>query len=672
MRFFVTGATGFIGSHFCNSALAAGHKVTALCRPASASRLPVGVEAVYGSLPYDLPVDSLRGCEAVIHLAAVTTSSASTEAEAVNLLGTRMLLEAASNARCGFVFVSTQSTLSSNQSAYARTKREGEEFIRESQLATAIVRPGLVYGPGDAGLFGRMRNVLKKAPAVPLLGGGKALVQPIHVDDLASALLKISADLKAGECQEFNLGQTDPITMKQLLQKIAEAEGISRPLLTVPLAPVSAVVAVGESLRLPLPIGRDNLQGFKTVIKMDTAPSLAKLGMQLRPLEEGLQKDAPAAIKTRDNRVGCLLIGAGKIGIVHGLQLLNNPKAHLVGIVEPNPKASGLFKSMGFPGPYFDTLVEAVEGTQPAAAVIATPAFTHLDVAKQCLEVGLNVLVEKPVSISTEQTSAWLDLRKTYPDRVIHTGYMACQFPHILTAYHAARMEKLGHIYKARVVALQTHITAPEPVRWEMLKSKSGGGAMINFGCHAASILFRLLGWPDTPATGWQWPIYSTEVEDALAAQFKIRSVQCNMMVSWSVPGYARPYSLVELECEHGMIRVENTATTITKNGRTEIFENQLDRAVGFNLSPDYTGSGFAMEHENFFQAVKARDEQSTGSQPLSFMPPVELAEALRLESWIYNLYSALANKKPGYDDLLNGGFDPKIASALLRAGGRQ
>jgi len=627
---------------------------------------------VYGSLPYDLPTERLLGCDAVIHLAAVTTSSASKEAEAVNLVGTRMLLSAAAKAACGFIFVSTQSTLSSNQSAYARTKRKAEELVRNSGLSAAIVRPGLVYGPGDAGLFGRMRSVLQKSPAVPLLGGGKALVQPIHVDDLAAALLQISEALAAGECQDFNLGQADPITMKQLLQKIAEAEGLSRPLVTIPLAPVAVAVAVGESLQLPLPIGRDNLQGLKTVVKMDTASSLEKLGMQLRPLEDGLREVAPIIGETKDSRVRCLLIGAGKIGIVHGLQLLNNAKVNLVGIVEPNPKASGLFKSMGFPGPYFDTLVEAAEATQPAAAVIATPAFTHLDIARQCLDLGFNILVEKPVSISTEQTSAWLDLRKAYPDQVVHTGYMACQFPHILTAYHAARMEKLGHIYKARVVALQTHITAAEPVRWEMLKAKSGGGAMINFGCHAASILFRLLGWPDTPATGWQWPIYSTEVEDALAAQFKIRSVQCNLMVSWSVPGYARPYSMVELECEHGIIRVENTATTIIKHGRNETFENQLDKNIGFNLSPDYTGSGFAMEHENFIQAVKAREGQTSGPQPLSFMPPVELAEALRLESWIYNLYATLAHKKPRYDELLNSGFDPKVASALLKAGVRQ
>ena len=57
-------------------------------------------------------------------------------------------------------------------------------------IETIVLRPGLVYGPGSRGLYGRMRGMVERLPVLPLLGGGAAPVQPIHVDDLCRAILR--------------------------------------------------------------------------------------------------------------------------------------------------------------------------------------------------------------------------------------------------------------------------------------------------------------------------------------------------------------------------------------------------------------------------------------------------------------------------------------------------
>lgn len=73
MRLFVTGGTGFVGSHFLQQALAAGHEVVALRRPGSQPRVPLAVQPrwVDGALDADWS-DALQGCDVLVHLASHT------------------------------------------------------------------------------------------------------------------------------------------------------------------------------------------------------------------------------------------------------------------------------------------------------------------------------------------------------------------------------------------------------------------------------------------------------------------------------------------------------------------------------------------------------------------------------------------------------------------------
>lgn len=671
MRLFVTGATGFIGRRFCALALERGHSVMALVRPASAGRVPAGVQRVMGSLPYDVPERHLQGCDVIVHLAAITTADRATESTAVNASGTEYLVALAQRCSAKLLFMSTQSAHGGNASAYATTKREGEQTLRSSGIEYAIVRPGLVYGPGDAGLYGRMRAAVRKMPLLPLLGGGKALVQPIHVDDLCAGLLTIVENFDEFRGAELMLGDAVGLSLKEFLAAVARAD--QRPVrqVTVPVAPLKAAVGAAEKLRLPSPISSDNLRGLETVQRMDTAESLSRLNLNLRPLDEGLAESAAPVEPAKDTRIPVMLVGAGKIGIVHALQLRHSPDMKLACVVDPAEKSWKLYRSMGFQTRFFPDLKAAL-AAQPElrGAILATPANTHMELAEKCLEAGLHVFTEKPASISDGNEDRWRELHDRFPRLVIHTGYMGAQFPHLYTAFQVLRSQKLGRILRARVVALQTHITAREPVRWEMLRGKSGGGALINFGCHGASMVFRLMGWPDGSIQGWQWPIYSSEVEDAVVARFTVRGAPCTLVVSWSVPGYARPFNLVEVECEQGSVRVENGSVSVIREETTVLFDTQLDYPLNFNMAPDYTGGGFTLEHEAFAAAVRTAEAgKAWAARPTEAMPAVELPEALRLENWIRHVYGALPMEKPSPAQLRAMGVADHLTDLLLNAG---
>lgn len=76
MKIFVTGGTGFIGSHFLKKALALGHDLVCLRRPGSQTRIPLEIEPTWvdGSLEDNLK-DKIEGCEVFLHLASHSTNA---------------------------------------------------------------------------------------------------------------------------------------------------------------------------------------------------------------------------------------------------------------------------------------------------------------------------------------------------------------------------------------------------------------------------------------------------------------------------------------------------------------------------------------------------------------------------------------------------------------------
>jgi predicted dehydrogenase/uncharacterized protein YbjT (DUF2867 family) len=625
--------------------------VVAVLRPRAGDvRYPPG-EVVYAHLPYGIPPTTFEGVEAIVHCAGTTTGQDEAESLAVNVETTRVLA-AIAHSLPGFrrlIYVSSQSAHEGSVSIYGRTKLRGEEVLRASGVPYAIVRPGLVFGPGSEGLFARMRATVDRLPVLPLLGGGKALVQPIDVEDLCAAFVRC-LDLPAGESFEFDLGEPEPMTLADFLQAIAVAcRGRRKPVIVVPVAPLALAVRVADAIGVRLPVSKDNVEGVRTVRRMDTRPSLDRLGLELTPFADAMRR---AATDTTDTAlvgrpVRVVLVGTGKIGIVHALDLCHRPGGALVALVDRKRKAARLYEQMGFAAPFFPELPRAVAALKPDAAIVATPAFTHHEQLRLCLEAGLDVLVEKPLIVRKEQRADFEKLRQAHPDRVIHVGYMATQLPQLDFVHAWLREGAVGQVRAVWGTSLQSHIMAPTPVRWEMRKALAGGGVLTNFTCHLLSILLRLFGMPqDSGAV--MWSIHSREVEDAADLHLRYGDFAARVVTSWSASGYARPEMRLVVEGDRGTITVTNAGAELAADGARPALITQRDCDVGFNPSPEYTGAAFACEHENFLAAVRAR--RQCAESPEQPLPPsatsVGLDEALRLECFIHDLYERF----PVYD----------------------
>lgn len=274
MKLVVTGATGYVGQRLVRRALAAGHTVVAATR-----RAP---EPAVAWTPFDLmepgTLAPLEGADAILHLAAATGDAAVDEA--AELRAALALLDAARGASARLVFVSSQTARADAPTPYGRSKWRIEQALLPA--GAAVVRPGQVYGGPARGLFGTLVQAVRRLPVLPAFLPAPT-VQPVHVDDLAEALLRCAADASlAGRV--LCIGEPGPVSFTRFLQAIARGRlHRSRPLLPVPAALVRLAARV-----LPAP----PLQRLASLFELRPMPraaeDLERLGLTLRPLASGM------------------------------------------------------------------------------------------------------------------------------------------------------------------------------------------------------------------------------------------------------------------------------------------------------------------------------------------------------------------------------------------------
>lgn len=298
MKILITGAAGFLGAAAVGRALAAGHDVRAMIRqgsPRDRVALP-DAKIVYADMSDAAALArAVAGVEGVLHCAATTSQSAPDEAlsRRVNVEGTRLLYEAARKAGVGrWIQISSMSAHPGSTTVYGRTKLAADEYLRiqAGPPAWTILRPSLIYGPGERGLVAKTVGLMKKLPVVPVIGPGRELIRPVYVDDVAGAALA-ALECPASIGKTYMIGGGDEMELTQFMRELVKGAGLKRPLfhLPVPLALMLARV-MSWVLKNP-PITPDNVLGVREVPRVDQKAAERDLaGWRPMTLAEGLAR----------------------------------------------------------------------------------------------------------------------------------------------------------------------------------------------------------------------------------------------------------------------------------------------------------------------------------------------------------------------------------------------
>ncbi|TSD02222.1 MAG: NAD-dependent epimerase/dehydratase [Parcubacteria group bacterium Athens0714_24] len=153
--------------------------------------------------------------DVVIHLASVINKRNKNIYNEVNIRGTKNIIEFCKENNAGrFIFLSSIKVLSSLNDPYAVSKREAEKIVTGSGLPYIILRPSMIYGPGDKKNLGFLLKIAKFTPLMPLLN---FRLQPIFVDDIIKIIVACF-NLHPG--QVFNIVGPETISFENLLKTI--------------------------------------------------------------------------------------------------------------------------------------------------------------------------------------------------------------------------------------------------------------------------------------------------------------------------------------------------------------------------------------------------------------------------------------------------------------------
>ncbi len=257
----VTGSTGFVGRHLLPRMRRDGLAARALVRhPERAGDLKaLGVEIAPGDIADGSSVAKAAvGVERIVHLVGIIQEAPGATFRGVHVDGTRNVLDAAKKAGVRhFFYQSALGTRPGAKSEYHRTKWEAEELVRASGIPYTILRPSLIYGAGDQFTL-RLADMIKLSPVLPVIGSGKSKVQPIYIDDVVNCIVKaVTGDAFLNEIYE--IGGPEQLTYEEVTRIIAEALGIRRPVLRMPLFLMRTAARLLETVLAKPPITTEQL-----------------------------------------------------------------------------------------------------------------------------------------------------------------------------------------------------------------------------------------------------------------------------------------------------------------------------------------------------------------------------------------------------------------------------
>jgi uncharacterized protein YbjT (DUF2867 family) len=258
MKILLCGASGFVGRHLEQALLEAGHQVT------RGVRQPRNTNDVAIDYRNDTEIATwiprLSGIEAVVNAVGVLRDSKAQPMAKLHDAVPRALFAAA--AQCGvkrIVQISALGVGTGIPTAYMQTKQKADDFSQTLNVDWAILRPSLIYGKdGDST---RMFMLLAQLPMMMLPDAGKQIVQPVHIDDIAQAVVNLLASGTATPPLRsiIKCVGAEEVTLAGLISSYRKQRGKSAPMiLAVPKIMLNSMAWLGD--RIPaLPVGSDTL-----------------------------------------------------------------------------------------------------------------------------------------------------------------------------------------------------------------------------------------------------------------------------------------------------------------------------------------------------------------------------------------------------------------------------
>jgi len=228
---------------------------------------------------------AVAGADAVVNAVSAYVETGGVTFAGVHEHGAETVArEAASAGVARLVLVSGIGADPKSGSSYIRARGRGELVVQQAFPGTTIVRPGAMFGPGDA-LFGTLADLARLLPVLPLIGGGRTRLQPVYVEDVAEAIARMFADPGTAG-RTYELAGPAVYTMRELVEITLRLIGRRRLLVPLPFAVAAVQARLFELLPSP-PLTTSQVDLLRTDnVASGVLPGFRELGIEPKGVEE--------------------------------------------------------------------------------------------------------------------------------------------------------------------------------------------------------------------------------------------------------------------------------------------------------------------------------------------------------------------------------------------------
>ncbi len=236
----IFGGSGFVGRAIVNQAARAGYQVRiatrnpTACYELRALGTPGQVVPQYydPSRPESMAA-AVAGSAAVVNCVGILFERKRSTFHAAHVELPRQIATSCKRQNVDRLIHISALGIDQSQSRYGRSKLQGEQAVREAYPGVTILRPSVIFGPGD-GFFNLFATLMQYLPALPLIGGGQTRFQPVYVEDVAAAAMVAVTGPDQVRGQTYELGGPEVLTFKEVYKRLFAEIGQSRMLVPLP------------------------------------------------------------------------------------------------------------------------------------------------------------------------------------------------------------------------------------------------------------------------------------------------------------------------------------------------------------------------------------------------------------------------------------------------------